>query len=163
MRATKNQISLRMRACWSVFIAHIKKLHPWLSKMLPLKNLIRLRDCACWSASLLGANIQMHVFCGIFYFCCIDFIIFGLYFKDLLINPFMHSGLFCLYSSDRSISRRRDVWLVFINAISYRNSFIKCKQCRPCSAASDLDLHCLSLLWGLNGLKCVFGQYWMEQ
>ena len=41
-------------------------LHPWLSKMCPVKILIRLRKCAVWSESSLGASIGRYVFwrCG---------------------------------------------------------------------------------------------------
>ena len=40
-------------------------LHPWLSKLRPVKILIRLRECAVWSESSLGADIQRYVF-----WCC---------------------------------------------------------------------------------------------
>ena len=51
-----------------------------------------------------------------------------------MLNSFMSSRLFYLDPLDRSISKRRDVWLI---------CFL------PCSAASELGLHCLpvSLIW----------------
>ena len=53
MRPTKTQISLRIRC------PHGETLHPWLSKMRPVKILIRLRDCADWSESSLGARTKV--------------------------------------------------------------------------------------------------------
>ena len=41
---------------------HEETLHPWLSKMRPVKILIRLRECAGWSEFLLGRHIRMYFF-----------------------------------------------------------------------------------------------------
>ena len=71
-----------------------------------------------------------------------------------VINPFMPSGLFCLNSSDRSISYLRGVVVSFLS-LSF---FVEISELHvnsvepdqtPHSAASDLGLHCLpmSLLW----------------
>ena len=64
----------RPRSLIRVFVVRMKKtLHPWLSKMCPVKILIRLRECAGWSESSLGAqcHIQRYVFwcCGSLIFC----------------------------------------------------------------------------------------------
>ena len=37
-------------------------LHPWLSRMWPVKILTRLHECAGWSESLLGAFVRRYVF-----------------------------------------------------------------------------------------------------
>ena len=49
-----------------IFSCPLETLHPWLSKMHPVKILIRLCGCAGWSDSLLGAQFQRYVFwpCG---------------------------------------------------------------------------------------------------
>ena len=39
---------------------HEETLHPWLSKMRPVKILIRLRECAGWSESPLGAHVRRY-------------------------------------------------------------------------------------------------------
>ena len=46
---------------------HEETLHPWLSKMHPVKILIRLRECAGWSESWLGAHVRRYIFwcCGL--------------------------------------------------------------------------------------------------
>ena len=66
----------------------------------------------------------------------------------------MLSGFFYLNSLDRSISSKRDVWLVFLlllwfTEIPVFNANSVDPDQTPRSAASDLDLHCLpmSLLW----------------
>ena len=42
---------------------HKETLHPWLSKMRPVKILISLRKCcAGWSESLLGAQVRRYVY-----------------------------------------------------------------------------------------------------
>ena len=46
----------------SLFCPHEETLHPWLSKMRPVKILIRLRKCADWSESLLCAHVRRYVF-----------------------------------------------------------------------------------------------------
>ena len=75
--------------------------------------------------------------------------------RKKIFDPFIPSGLFYLNSLDRSISYIRGIWLVFIIFMFYRNSVSKLHansvdpdQTRR-FAASDLDLHCLtmSLLW----------------
>ena len=45
---------------------HIETLHPWLSKMRPVKIQISLRESAGWSESSLGAHVRRDVFwhCG---------------------------------------------------------------------------------------------------
>ena len=40
---------------------HEETLHPWLSKICPVKILIRLRECAGWSESSLGAHVRRYV------------------------------------------------------------------------------------------------------
>ena len=65
----------------------------------------------------------------------------------------MPNGLFYLSFWDRSISNRRDVWLVLIIivfiAIPVSNANSVDPDQTPRSVASDLGLHCLkiSLLW----------------
>ena len=50
------------RSLISVFIVRmkkkIKKMHPWLSKLHPVKNLIRLRERTGWSESSQDAHVQ---------------------------------------------------------------------------------------------------------
>ena len=41
---------------------HEESLHPWISKMRPVKILIRLCECAGWSESSLGAHIPKYIF-----------------------------------------------------------------------------------------------------
>ena len=41
---------------------HEVTLHPWLSKMRPVKILIRLRECTGWSKSSLSAHVRRYVF-----------------------------------------------------------------------------------------------------
>ena len=53
-RSMKTQISLHTHVFCSVFVVHMKTLHPWLSKIRPLKISIRLRKCAVWSDSSLS-------------------------------------------------------------------------------------------------------------
>ena len=45
---------------------HEETLHPWLSKMRPVRILIRQRECAGWSDSSLGTHVRRYVFlhCG---------------------------------------------------------------------------------------------------
>ena len=52
------------------------------------------------------------------------------------INPFMPCRLFCLNFYNWSFFNIRDVWLVFIMTMFYRNSCILFKQCRPWSDAA---------------------------
>ena len=83
-RPTKTQITLRIRAVWSVFVVRMKKrCIPWLSIMRPVKILIRLRECAGWSESSLGAPIWRYISwrCGSNHyaqyanvFCCFFFL-----------------------------------------------------------------------------------------
>ena len=56
------------RSLVSLRCPHEETLHPWLSKMRPVKILIRLRECAGWSESSLGAHVQRSFFwrCGPF-------------------------------------------------------------------------------------------------
>ena len=74
-------------------------------------------------------------------------------------NPFMPSVLFYPSSLNRSISSTRDVWLVFIYSVFYRNSrgfnanSVDPDQTQH-SAASDLGLHVL--------LMSLFGDTWHE-
>ena len=49
----KDYISLRI---FTVFVVHMKTLHPWLSKMRSVKILISLRECAGWSEYSLGEH-----------------------------------------------------------------------------------------------------------
>ena len=60
--AANTQISMCIRAVWSVFIVCMKKLHPWLSKICPVKILIRLSKCTGWSESSLGAHDVLDTF-----------------------------------------------------------------------------------------------------
>ena len=65
----------------------------------------------------------------------------------------MPNGFFYLHSLDRSISVRRDVWLVFIFPCLIVSPVFNANSEDPdqmlCSATSDLGLHRLpmSLLW----------------
>ena len=65
-------------------------------------------------------------------------------------NPFTQSGLFYLYSVERSISSRRDDWLVIILLCFmeiphlFNVNSIDTDQA-PRSVASDLGLYCLSM------------------
>ena len=45
---------------------HKETLHPWLSKMRPVKIQIRLCNCTVWSESSLGPHVRRYVFwhCG---------------------------------------------------------------------------------------------------
>ena len=80
-------------------------------------------------------------------------------FTGVFINTFTSSGLFYLNSLDRSISCIRGVWLVFITTVAElfklnANSVDPDQTLR--SAASDLGLHCLSIIRLLvSRLKCV--------
>ena len=73
VRPTKTQISLRIRAVWSVFVVRMKKLclsYPkWRNfASLPIQNasslkiVIRLRGCTGWSESSLGAHVWRFIF-----------------------------------------------------------------------------------------------------
>ena len=44
----------------SLHCLHEEILHPWLSKMHPVKILIRFCKCMGWSESLLGARLNVH-------------------------------------------------------------------------------------------------------
>ena len=63
-RSTK--LRLKSSTCTSVqsdssfWCPHEETLHPWLSKMHPVKILIRPCECAGWSESLLGAHVQRY-------------------------------------------------------------------------------------------------------
>ena len=46
----------------SLHYPHEETLHPWLSKMCPVKILIRLRECAVWSESSLVARARRYIF-----------------------------------------------------------------------------------------------------
>ena len=52
----------------SLYCPHEETLHPWLSKMRPLKILIRLCECANWSEASLGAHVLLwnHAYSNIF-------------------------------------------------------------------------------------------------
>ena len=50
----KTQFCLHFHAVLSVFLVNMMKLHPWLSKIGPVKILIRLRKCPDWSDFSLG-------------------------------------------------------------------------------------------------------------
>ena len=50
------------RSLISLRCPHEETLHPWLSKMRPVKTLIRLRECAGWSETSQGALIRRYVF-----------------------------------------------------------------------------------------------------
>ena len=50
------------RSLISLCCPHEETLHPWLSKIRPVKVLIRLRECAGWSESSLGAHVRRYVF-----------------------------------------------------------------------------------------------------
>ena len=73
----------------------------------------------------------------------------------------MPNGLIYLNFLDRSVSSKKSVWLVFIITIVYRNSYTKCKQCRPWSDAASAALIFVytvfqSLFYktlGINGLN----------
>ena len=54
--------SAHLRSLNSLRCPHEETLHPWLSKMRPVKILIRLHECAVWSESSLDAHVQWYVF-----------------------------------------------------------------------------------------------------
>ena len=62
MRPTKTQVSLRIRAVRSDFVFRIRKLHPLLSNMCPVKILIRLRECSGWSESSVAGHTCQKVY-----------------------------------------------------------------------------------------------------
>ena len=69
------------------------------------------------------------------------------------INPFLPNGFFYLHSLGWSISNIKGVWLAlllsyFVEIYEINANSVDPDQ-MPCSAASDLGLHCLSLshLW----------------
>ena len=70
----------------------------------------------------------MTVFFSFFFFHLMDTVHFLSGDKSVIVassqhmNPFMPCGLFYLNCLDWSISSRRDVWLVFILIIFYRNT-----------------------------------------
>ena len=71
---TKSQISLRIKFTIKHVIQshrypHEETLHPWLSKLHPMKIQIRLRECAVWSESSMGAHVRRNVFwsCGTYF------------------------------------------------------------------------------------------------
>ena len=77
-------------------------------------------------------------------------------------NPFMPSGFFYLNSLNRSISSKRDVWLVFFiismfNEIPIFNANNADPDQAPRSAASDLGCTVYQYLFyktiGINGVK----------
>ena len=64
-------------------------------------------------------------------------------------NPLVPKRLFYLQSLDRSIFNIRGVWLVFINTLFSRNSYIWCKQCSPWSDAAFCDVWSVSTLFAI--------------
>ena len=78
--------------------------------------------------------------------------------SQYLINLFLPIGLFYLMSLDRFISNRRGVWLVLLLSYFLEISELKASSVvsdqTPRSAASDQELHCLSMsLYGTLGLN----------
>ena len=66
------------------------------------------------------------------------------YYKILLLNQCMPNGLFYLNYLDRSISKRRGVWLLFVVTMFYKKFCIKCKQCISQLDAAFCDVR---LIW----------------
>ena len=58
--------------CSLISLCYMQKetLHPWLSKMCPVKIQIRLRICAVWSESSLGSHVRRYIFlrCCLYYY-----------------------------------------------------------------------------------------------